>query len=136
MAAAYQIVTQYETDEFLGGTQTRPVIAIGVVTAAHGIYFEARIGKKEYEPVFALDVAQAGADEYEGLFDIPGVVGVQWSQVPTVTEQLQDTLTVFYTSTSGNSSNSFAFPAAQIAHDTVAAEVAAGVQVLDQVEAG
>ena len=39
MAETFTVVTQYPTVEYLGGTQTRDVVAVGYTTKPSGIYF-------------------------------------------------------------------------------------------------
>ena len=48
MADTFSVVTQYPTVEYLGGTQTRDVIAVVYTLKLSGLYFEARIPAADY----------------------------------------------------------------------------------------
>lgn len=135
MADNYAIVTQYETVEFLGGTRTRDVIAVGVRTAAHGVYFEFRVPKATYTAAIATQNANGFAIVYEDLFQIAGVDGVEWTQEPTPAGQLEDHVIVYVQSSSGNSSSSINVPYSQFAQELIAPKVAALVAQLDAAEA-
>lgn len=136
MANEYDVVTQYETVEFLGGTQTRPVIAVGVRTKAHGVYFEFRLAKGDYNSANVRNDALGFTIVYELLFTIPGVNDVEWTQEPTQGGQLQDHVVVYFTSTSGNSSASIDFPYSQFTQDYIAARVAFARDGMDAAENG
>jgi hypothetical protein len=123
MADTYDVVTQYETVEFLGGTQTRPVIAVGVRTKAHGVYFEFRLPKADYNPTNVKNDANGFTIVYELLFTIDGVTDVEWTQEPTNAGQLQDHVIVYVTSTSGNSSSSIDVPYSQFTQDIISGKV-------------
>lgn len=135
MAEKYTIVTQYETVEFLGGTQTRPVIAVGVRTQDHGVYFEFRLPKASYNVTNVKADAEGFSIVYELLFEIPGVTDVEWTQEPTTAGQLEDHVLVYITSTSGNSSSSIDVPYSQFTQDKIAAKVKALRAQLDNAEA-
>lgn len=135
MAEAYTIVTQYETVEFLGGTQTRPVIAVGVRTQDHGVYFEFRLPKPDYNVANVKNDAEGFSIVYELLFEIPGVSDVEWTQEPTTAGQLQDHVLVYVVSTSGNSSASLDVPYSQFTQEKIAAKVKALRGQLDATEA-
>lgn len=123
MADTYDVITQYETVEFLGGTQTRPVIAIGVRTHEHGVYFEFRLPKADYNAANVKNDANGFTIVYELLFEIPGVSDVEWTQEPTSAGQLQDHVIVYVVSTSGNSSASLDVPYSQFTQDIIAGKV-------------
>lgn len=123
MADTYDVITQYETVEFLGGTQTRPVIAIGVRTHEHGVYFEFRLPKADYNAANVKNDANGFTIVYELLFEIPGVSDVEWTQEPTSAGQLQDHVIVYVVSTSGNSSASIDVPYSQFTQDIIAGKV-------------
>lgn len=136
MADTYDVVTQYETVEFLGGTQTRPVIAVGVRTKVHGVYFEFRVLKSEYNSGVVRSNARGFTIIYELLFTIPGVNDVEWTQEPTQGGQLADHVIVYFASTSGNSSGSVDIPYSQFTQDYVAARVGHARAALDAAETG
>jgi hypothetical protein len=136
MAASYTVETQYETVEFLGGTQTRPVIAVGVTTNAHGVYFEFRIPKASYNSGAVKSNANGYTIIYEMLFEIPGVTGVEWAQEPSQAGQIEDHVIVYFESTSGDSSASIDFPYSQFTQDYIASRVAFARKGMDAAEAG
>ena len=136
MADTYTVETQYETVEFLGGTQTRPVMAVGVRTNVHGVYFEFRLPKADYTTANVRNNANGFTIVYEDLFAIPGVTDVEWTQEPTQGGQLEDHVVVYFTSTSGNSSTSIDFPYSQFTQDYIATRVAFAITALDAAENG
>lgn len=136
MANDYDVITQYETIEFLGGTQTRSVIAVGCRTHVHDIYFEFRIVKKDYNSANVHNDANGYTIIYELLFTIPGVVDVEWTQEPTQGGQLQDHVIVYIESTSGDSTTSISFPYSQFNQDYIAARVKFARTGLDNAENG
>lgn len=136
MADAYTVTTQYETVEFLGGTQTRPVMAVGVRTNVHGVYFEFRLPKPAYNTANVRNNANGYTVIFEDLFKIPGVTDVEWSQEPTNAGQLQDHVIVYFTSTSGASSTSIDFPYSEFTQDYIAARVGFARSALDAAETG
>ncbi len=136
MANNYDVVVQYETIEFLGGTQTRPVIAVGCRTHLHNIYFEFRIPKGNYNSANVHNDANGYTIIYELLFTIPGVVDVEWTQEPTQGGQLADHVIVYIESTSGDSTTSIDFPYSQFNQDYIEARVAHAIQGLDAAENG
>lgn len=123
MASTYEVITQYETVEFLGGTQTRPVIAVGVRTKEHGVYFEFRLPKGDYNAANVKNDANGFTIIYELLFDIPGVADVEWTQEPTTSGQLADHVIVYVVSSSGNSSASLDVPYSQFTQEIIAGKV-------------
>jgi hypothetical protein len=136
MANNYSIQTQYETTEFLGGTQTRAVIAVGVRTNNHGVYFEFRIPKGDYNSAVVHSNANGFTIVYELLFTIPGVSDVEWTQEPTTSGQLKDHVLVYFASTSGNSSAHIDVPYDHFTQDYIAARVAFARAGMDAAEAG
>ncbi len=102
MATAFIVLGQREDIEFLGGTQTRPVVAVSYQSKPSGVYFEQRILRKVYSPAVVKNVGQAWAALIEQALATAGVAGLAWSQVPTASGELQDTITVTVESDSGN----------------------------------
>ena len=134
MAATYTVLYQYPTVEFLGGTQTRDVMAVGYQTSPHNVVFEARIPKADYT---AAEVASFGigySGEIEDVFTIPGVVDATWAQVANAAGFLIDELVLSVESTSGNSSATLTVSFGQMAKETLAPRVAALREKLDEVE--
>jgi hypothetical protein len=135
MAAGFTVVGQREDIEFLGGTQTRAVVAVSAVTKPHGVYFETRILRTSYSATVVKNVAQAWAALIEQMFDIDGVAGQQWSQVPTSSGELRDTITVTVESKSGQSSASLDFPFDHLVPEFVSGPIASLRKQLDDAEA-
>lgn len=123
MADNYSIVAQYPTTEFLGGTQTREVMAVGMRTKPHDVYFEFRLPRADYNARNVADSAHGFAIILEQLFGIAGVTQLQWIQQPTDAGQLRDALIVSVESDSGDSASSFVEPFAQFTRANVAGKV-------------
>lgn len=97
------IVSQLPTVEYIGGTKTQNVIAVGFTTNAHGVYAEARVGASVYDAHAARAAAIGVATIIETLFTIPGVSGVVWGQATNDSGLLVDQATIFVSSDSENS---------------------------------
>ena len=115
MAAHFRDATVKPDMEFLGGTKTRPVLVLQAWTVPHDVYFEARYPSKDYTVADVLAAADGYGIVIEGYFAIEGVADLAWSQVETRANMLQDALTFFVTSTSGNSDDEVTWPFARIA---------------------
>jgi hypothetical protein len=135
MADTYTIVTQRPDVETLGGQLTRNVMVVGTVTRAHGVYFERRYPRATFSETIAQQDAYGFTIVFEDLFKIPGVADVAWSQEITPGNQLQDHVIVYYTSTSGDSSNYVDVPFSRFTQDYIAGLVKKGRAVLDANEA-
>src|SRR5215831_14023571 len=131
----FKIVTQYPDVETDGGQVVRNVIVVGTLTNDHQVYFERRYPKKTFAQSVAVADSRGFTIVFEDLFTIPNVDAVTWGQQLNSANQLVDIVTVYYTSTSGDSSSFVATPFAMFTHDIIAGEVAAGVAVLDAHEA-
>jgi hypothetical protein len=115
MADTFTVVTQYPTLEFLGGTQTQDVMAVGYRTVSHGVYFEVRIPRAGYTTSNVHSTGMGYTSLIEGFFQNPNVVGVEWTQSPTPAGELQDVYVVTVASDSGNSTAQLSVPASQLA---------------------
>lgn len=135
MAESYEIVGQYPTIETLGGTKTRDVQAIQATTKPHGVYFETRLPKSLATVTNIRDQVNGYAIIYGLLFDIDGVVDVEWSQEPTAGGNLQDHVLVYFESSSGQSGDFVDVPYSKWTQDYVAGLVATRRARLDAVEA-
>jgi hypothetical protein len=127
----FQIVTQYPDVETDGGNVARNVMVVGTLTNDHGVYFERRYPRAAFKQANAIADARGFTIIFELLFDIDGVDAVTWGQQLNSANQLVDYVTVYYTSTSGDSSDYVATPFSQFTQDHIAAEVAAGRAHLD-----
>jgi len=135
VAESYEIVTQYPDIDTQGGSIARDVMVVGTLTDAHGVYFERRYPRAQFTETIAQADAQGFTIVFELLFDIPGVDAVTWGQRLNSANQLEDIVTVYYTSTSGDSSNFVVVPFRRFTQDYIAAQVKKGRAVLDANEA-
>ena len=131
MAAGWQIVTQYPDIETNGGNAARDVMVVGTVTSPHGVYFERRYPRKTFSANVAQIDAKGFAIVFEDLFKIDGVEAVVWGQALNAANQLYDEVSVYYSSTSGDSENFVVVPFRVLTQDFVATRVEAGRAVLD-----
>ena len=120
----------------IGGTTTQDVQVVQVVTGGHGVYFETRLQRTLATTKNIHDQVNGFTIIYEMLFDIAGVVGVQWTQEPTPAGLLEDHVIVFVSSTSGNSQAPLDFPYSRFNQDVIAPAVAKLRASLDATEAG
>lgn len=135
MAADFYIVTQYPTVEYLGGNQTRNVVAVGYTIRAYNLYFEARIPTSIYSATQVNDYGIGYTGTITSLMQIPGVIDGYWSQAPTAGGELEDQLTLTVASTSGNSSATITVPARRWAVSDVEPQVSELVTDLNAGEA-
>lgn len=123
MAATFQVVTQYPTLEFLGGTQTQDVMAVGYRTKAQGIYFEVRIPRNIYSSDIVSSYGTGYTGTVEQYFTNPNVIGGEWTQTPTPSGELQDTMIYTVASDSGNSTGQVTVSFAQLSQPSVETEI-------------
>lgn len=135
MADQYTIVTQYPDVETDGGQVARDVTVVGTQTKPHGVYFERRYPKK----TFKLDTAKSDSlgfsIMFETLFDFGGVEAVTWGQRLNTANQLEDIVTVYFTSPSGESSDFLVVPFAQFAPELIGPQIADARTQLAEAEA-
>lgn len=132
--ASYTIVGQRPDTEVVGGTKTRDVQVIEVVTNEHGVYFETSLPRVNATTANIRNQANGFTIIYEMLFDIPGVADVQWTQEPTPGGLLVDHVIVYVTSTSGQSEGVLDFPYVHFNQDYIEPRVAKLVAALDATE--
>lgn len=106
MAETFDVVGQRPTTEFLGGSETRAAVSIGIRTKPSGIYVEFLVPRSVYSTEIVNAAALGWATIYETVAALPWVVGVEWSEVPQPSGQLGQTVTITVESTSGNSTDS------------------------------
>lgn len=135
MAEAWTIVAQYPDVETDGGQFARDVMVVGTLTEAHGVYFERRYLRTEFKEQIAQQDANGFTIVFEDLFQIPGVDAVVWGQRLNAANQLEDTVTVYYVSSSGDSSDFVVVPFRKLTQDYVAGQVSKGRATLDANEA-
>lgn len=131
MAQDWTIVTQYPDVETNGGKVARDVMIVGTETKAHGVYFELSYPQKG----FTAKTPQSNSAGYtiilEALFEIPGVEAVTTGERLNAANQLEKILTVYYTSTSGDSENFVTVPFSKFTQEHIAGLVDSGRAVLD-----
>jgi hypothetical protein len=135
MAATYTIITQYPDVETNGGQVARDIMRVGVETKVHGVYFELTYPRKGFTEAIVKPNAAGFTLQFENLFDIDGVEAVVWGEQLNAANQIEQTVTVFYTSTSGDSDNFVLVPFRQFTQTHVETLVAAGRKQLDAIEA-
>ena len=134
MADTYTVVTQYPQPIYLGGTQTQPATAVGIVTKPHGVYLEFQIPQTEYSAQQVSDYSTGYAGTVESLFGITGVTGLEWQQQPTPAGELTSVMVVYFTTPSGNSAGSLTVPFSELAPELIAPMVAAAITELVNAE--
>jgi hypothetical protein len=115
MAEHYRDATVRPDVEFLGGTKTRAVLVLSAWTVPHDVYFEARYPASGYTTANVIAAAEGFGIVLEGYFDIPGVDTISWSQIETQDGQLQDAITFYVSSTSGESFDTLTVPYKRLA---------------------
>lgn len=132
----YDVVTQYPTVQFLGGTQTQDVVAVGITTRGHNVYVEFNIPRNIYSAQEVKNYATGYTGSVEQFFEVPGVTGVSWSQQPNASGNLVPTLTFTVESTSGLSAATFSVPLASATDTLVKTRAAALRKELNDAESG
>lgn len=135
MAEDWTIVAQYPDVETQGGQIARDVMVVGTLTTAHQVYFERRYPRATFSAKVAQQDARGFTSVFEDLFNIAGVEAVTWGQKLNAANQLVDYVTVYYSSTSGDSSDFVEVLFSQLTQSYVAAQVKKGRAVLDANEA-
>ena len=131
----YDVVAQYPTVQFLGGTQTQDVVAVGIVTRGHQVYVEFNIPRNIYSAQEVKNYSTGYTGSVEQFFEVPGVTGVAWSQQPNASGNLIPTLTFTVESTSGLSAATFSVPLASATDTLVKARATALRKELNDAEA-
>lgn len=135
MADQAQFRYAYPTVEFLGGGKSRDVMAVGYVSVQHGVAFEVRVPKSIYtQPGIARAVSAAPQTIIETLYGFPGVDTVEWNTTQAPSGALRDAVTIYVTSTSGDSSDTITTPIAELGPDLDSKKIAALRAKLDAVE--
>lgn len=109
MADTYQVIGTRPGTEFLGGTNTRPVVVVEAATKPNGIYFEFNIPQKDFTAQSVAGPALSWSTIYETVAGLPWVTGVQWSEAPNVSQELAAQVTITVASSSGNSESQLTF---------------------------
>jgi hypothetical protein len=135
VAATFQVVAQYPTLEFLGGTRTQQVMTVGIQTKPSGIYVEFRLPKLIYDDQHVNAAAIGWATIFETVVKEDWVGGVEWAQQPTASGQLQDVAVITVVSSSGNSSDTMTVPVTQLGPKLHQPQITALHDKLDATEA-
>lgn len=131
MASDWSIIAQYPDVDSDGGSVARDVMVVGTLTAAHQVYFERRYPRAAFSESIAQSDANGFTIVFEDLFKIAGVEAVTWGQKLNAANQLIDFVTVYYTSSSGDSSNFVEVPFSKLTQNFVATQVKNGRAILD-----
>jgi len=107
VAANYTNLATREEVEYVGGTQTRNVVAVSAISKPHGVYFEFRIPRADLATHQPATLAEAYGGVVEDIFKNPNAVGAEWAQTVNAAGLLQDEMVIYVQSDSGNSSASF-----------------------------
>lgn len=134
MADIFQVVGQRPTTEFLGGSETRAAVAVGITTKPNSIYVEFLIPRTIYSVDQVRATAIGWATIFETVAALPWVVGVEWSQDPAASGQLADMATITVTSTSGNSTGTLSVAVAKLGPQLHKAQINALHKQLDDAE--
>ena len=134
MADTFEVVTQYPTLEFIGGTQTQDVMAVGYRTKANQVYFEVRIPRKGYTASNVNSTGIGYTGTIEAAFANDNVIGGEWTQTPTAAGDLVDNIVYTVASDSGNSTAQLVVPFAQLAPELYDPKIAALVKTLNDAE--
>lgn len=134
MAQTFEVVTQYPTLEFLGGTQTQDVMAIGYRTKEHGVYFEVRIPRAGYtaDNVNSTGVGYTGT--IEAPFAVANVIGAEWTQTPNPSGELIDNIVYTVASDSGNSTAQLVVPFSKLSGQYLDPQLSALADTLNAAE--
>lgn len=135
MAATYSVLYQYPTIENLGGSQTRPVMAVGYLLAPVPVRIEVRIPQTIYSPEVVAEYGVGYSGTIQAIMALPGVAGAAFTQTPQLDSTLLDELIIGVTSASGDSANTVTVPFSQLAPELVAPIVKKAVAALDAAEA-
>lgn len=135
MAETWKIVTQYPDVETNGGQVARDVMVVGTLTTAHNVYFEFSYALKGFSKTTPLVNSRGYTLLLEDLFTIDGVEAVTTGDKLNAANQLEKILTVYFTSTSGDSDNFVTLPFSTWTKQHVEDLVAAGRAILDANEA-
>lgn len=139
MPDTYDVLTQYPSTEFLGGTQTRDVMVVGINAKPVGsdawtVYLEFQIPEKLYTPAQVKAYATGYSGSVREVRELPGVTDMSYMQDVTPGGQLSPGFTVYVESDSGLSGGAFALPFGQLSGDLAAPKVAALVAKLNASE--
>ncbi len=135
MADTFEVITQYPTVEFLGGSQTREVMAVGYRTKPSGIYLEVRIPRKIYSAAEVRNEGIGYAGTIEAIAALAGVEGITWVQTQRPDGTLLDSFDLYVSSSSGDSASSLRLPLSQMARVFAEPKINALRSQLDKAEA-
>jgi hypothetical protein len=135
MAATWRITTQYPDIETDGSTTARNVIVTGGTVTEHEVYIEFRWPRGSFKLQNARDQFAGYAVQFDMLYRIPGMDTVTWGQRLNSANQLEDILTIYVISTSGDSADYIVFPFRRWTQPAVASAVKAKRDALDAAEA-
>src|SRR5579859_3722173 len=134
MSAHVQSLSVTQAVEYIGGTTSRDVAVVAVVTIS-GVYFETRIPRNAYVPSFARTQAENIAAVVEAIVADPNVAGLQWAQHANPAGYLLDVGIIYVQSDSGNSSLAMTVPWAQLTAGVASPQIGPLIAELNATEA-
>lgn len=132
----YKVERQFPGIETLGSAGTRNVTIVGITTHGHEVYLEFRIPEKDYSAAQVKAYATGYTGTVENVFSVPGVVGEQWYQDVTPSNQLGDFMLITVQSDSGDSTAQFSVPFAKLDPAFISATASKLVAEMNAAEAG
>lgn len=134
MALGFTIETQYPTLEYLGGSQTQEVVAVGIRTAAHNVYFEVRVTQGTWNADHVNQLALGYTGSVEDAFKHPHVIDGYWIQIPNNAGELLDNIVYTVESETGNSTAQLTVPYSALATPATDDRIAALYDTLNAIE--
>lgn len=131
----YRVIRQFPVIETHGASGTENATAVGIETNGHGVYLEFRIPDKFYSAAQVKDYATGYTGTVEQLFETQGVVGVQWYQDVTPSNQLGDFALITVASDSGDSQQTFSVAFRELKPSVVAAKAKPIIAAMNAAEA-
>lgn len=110
MADTYEIVSQRQTKEIVGGTELVDVWEIGARSRPSGVYFAFRVRPDMHTEAHVSALAAEYAAMLEAIAGHPNVEAVAWVQHITPAGSLSDECSIHYRSESGSHRGSFQLP--------------------------
>lgn len=131
----YRVIRQFPVIETHGASGTENATAVGIETNGHGVYLEFRIPDKYFSAAQVKAYATGYTGTVEQMFDIPGVIGLQWYQDQTPSNQLGDFALVTVETESGDSQGTFSVNFRELKPAVVEARAKPIIAKLEAVEA-
>lgn len=134
MAETFDVVAQRPTTQFIGGTQTKDVVFVGIVTKPSNIYVGFYVPQKGYGESVVNAAALSWSTVFETVAGLTGVSGVQWAELQNDSGYLYPAVIITVSSTSGDSSIPLTVPVYQLGPQDHQPQILALRKKLDQTE--